>query len=46
MISLGVKGQRVDLSTDTFREKEREKKKKRIIGVFSVFFKTIFSKKL
>ena len=39
MINLGVKGQRVDLLRDTFREKETEKK--RIIWGFSSFFKKI-----
>ena len=32
MISLGVKGQRVDLSTDTFREKEKKEKKRKKKG--------------
>ena len=56
MINLGVKGQRVDLSRDTFREKEQKsrfvkryfqrKREERIIWGFSSFFKTTFSKKL
>ena len=39
MINLGVKGQRVDLLRDTYREKETEKKKRIIWGFFQFFQK-------